>query len=240
MARPARARARRTRPAAGPFPATPWTAQRMPLFVLDARPQRRHPDLRFISVVVPHPDLRSNAVVDRRPGARHPGRPRPPRPRPRAAARARRGQRGEARRGQQGGRALGATRSTPRRTATAASGGPRPREGQPVRSRTTQRPAPPAARLAPRLPLPPPPPPRGRPPPPPPQSAVTPEVAKDLYYDMVLGREFEEMCAQVRRGHCHCSASRSGLRSVRRCGGLACWRLQNASTRLRHWRHRHV
>ncbi|GFR52984.1 hypothetical protein Agub_g15673, partial [Astrephomene gubernaculifera] len=26
---------------------------------------------------------------------------------------------------------------------------------------------------------------------------VTPEVAKDLYYDMVLGREFEEMCAQM-------------------------------------------
>jgi pyruvate dehydrogenase E1 component alpha subunit len=27
--------------------------------------------------------------------------------------------------------------------------------------------------------------------------AVCPEVAKDLYYDMVLGREFEEMCAQM-------------------------------------------
>jgi TPP-dependent pyruvate/acetoin dehydrogenase alpha subunit len=26
---------------------------------------------------------------------------------------------------------------------------------------------------------------------------LTPEVAKDLYYDMVLGREFEEMCAQM-------------------------------------------
>ncbi len=26
---------------------------------------------------------------------------------------------------------------------------------------------------------------------------VTPEVAKDLYYDMMLGREFEEMCAQM-------------------------------------------
>ena len=26
---------------------------------------------------------------------------------------------------------------------------------------------------------------------------VTPEVAKDLYYDMRLGREFEEMCAQM-------------------------------------------
>ncbi|GLC36819.1 hypothetical protein PLESTM_000505300 [Pleodorina starrii] len=26
---------------------------------------------------------------------------------------------------------------------------------------------------------------------------VTPEAAKDLYYDMVLGREFEEMCAQM-------------------------------------------
>lgn len=28
-------------------------------------------------------------------------------------------------------------------------------------------------------------------------SALTPEVAKDMYYDMVLGREFEEMCAQM-------------------------------------------
>lgn len=28
-------------------------------------------------------------------------------------------------------------------------------------------------------------------------TAVTPEVAKDLYKDMVLGREFEEMCAQM-------------------------------------------
>jgi pyruvate dehydrogenase E1 component alpha subunit len=28
-------------------------------------------------------------------------------------------------------------------------------------------------------------------------SKLTPEVAKDLYYDMVLGREFEEMCAQM-------------------------------------------
>jgi pyruvate dehydrogenase E1 component alpha subunit len=28
-------------------------------------------------------------------------------------------------------------------------------------------------------------------------SLVSPEVAKDLYYDMVLGREFEEMCAQM-------------------------------------------
>jgi pyruvate dehydrogenase E1 component alpha subunit len=27
--------------------------------------------------------------------------------------------------------------------------------------------------------------------------ALTPEVAKDLYSDMVLGREFEEMCAQM-------------------------------------------
>lgn len=26
---------------------------------------------------------------------------------------------------------------------------------------------------------------------------LTPEVAKDLYYDMTLGREFEEMCAQM-------------------------------------------
>lgn len=26
---------------------------------------------------------------------------------------------------------------------------------------------------------------------------LTPEIAKDLYYDMVLGREFEEMCAQM-------------------------------------------
>jgi pyruvate dehydrogenase E1 component alpha subunit len=26
---------------------------------------------------------------------------------------------------------------------------------------------------------------------------LTPEVAKDLYYDMLLGREFEEMCAQM-------------------------------------------
>jgi pyruvate dehydrogenase E1 component alpha subunit len=30
-----------------------------------------------------------------------------------------------------------------------------------------------------------------------PKYNVTPEVAKDLYYDMVLGREFEEMCAQM-------------------------------------------
>lgn len=30
-----------------------------------------------------------------------------------------------------------------------------------------------------------------------PGAMVTPEVAKDLYYDMVLGREFEEMCAQM-------------------------------------------
>jgi len=29
------------------------------------------------------------------------------------------------------------------------------------------------------------------------KAAITPEVAKDLYYDMVLGREFEEMCAQM-------------------------------------------
>lgn len=29
------------------------------------------------------------------------------------------------------------------------------------------------------------------------KAAVTPEVAKDLYYDMMLGREFEEMCAQM-------------------------------------------
>mmetsp|Transcript_31207 Transcript_31207/g.69404 ORF Transcript_31207/g.69404 Transcript_31207/m.69404 type:complete len:405 (+) Transcript_31207:99-1313(+) len=29
------------------------------------------------------------------------------------------------------------------------------------------------------------------------KSVVTPEVAKDLYYDMMLGREFEEMCAQM-------------------------------------------
>jgi len=28
-------------------------------------------------------------------------------------------------------------------------------------------------------------------------ASVTPEVAKDLYYDMFLGREFEEMCAQM-------------------------------------------
>uniref|UniRef100_A0A7S0S4K5 Pyruvate dehydrogenase E1 component subunit alpha n=1 Tax=Chlamydomonas leiostraca TaxID=1034604 RepID=A0A7S0S4K5_9CHLO len=28
-------------------------------------------------------------------------------------------------------------------------------------------------------------------------ASLTPEVAKDLYYDMVLGREFEEMCAQM-------------------------------------------
>ncbi len=28
-------------------------------------------------------------------------------------------------------------------------------------------------------------------------SSLTPEVAKDLYYDMVMGREFEEMCAQM-------------------------------------------
>ncbi|KAJ9532922.1 thiamine diphosphate-binding protein [Haematococcus lacustris] len=28
-------------------------------------------------------------------------------------------------------------------------------------------------------------------------SSLTPEVAKDLYYDMMLGREFEEMCAQM-------------------------------------------
>lgn len=28
-------------------------------------------------------------------------------------------------------------------------------------------------------------------------SSLTPEVAKDLYYDMLLGREFEEMCAQM-------------------------------------------
>jgi len=27
--------------------------------------------------------------------------------------------------------------------------------------------------------------------------ALAPEAAKDLYYDMVLGREFEEMCAQM-------------------------------------------
>ena len=26
---------------------------------------------------------------------------------------------------------------------------------------------------------------------------LTPEVAKDLYYDMMMGREFEEMCAQM-------------------------------------------
>lgn len=30
-----------------------------------------------------------------------------------------------------------------------------------------------------------------------PSSTLTPEVAKDLYEDMVLGREFEEMCAQM-------------------------------------------
>ncbi len=30
-----------------------------------------------------------------------------------------------------------------------------------------------------------------------PSSALTPEVAKDLYYDMKLGRDFEEMCAQM-------------------------------------------
>jgi hypothetical protein len=29
------------------------------------------------------------------------------------------------------------------------------------------------------------------------KAAITPEVAKDLYYDMLLGREFEEMCAQM-------------------------------------------
>ena len=28
-------------------------------------------------------------------------------------------------------------------------------------------------------------------------SVPSPEVAKDLYYDMLLGREFEEMCAQM-------------------------------------------
>lgn len=28
-------------------------------------------------------------------------------------------------------------------------------------------------------------------------AGLTPEVAKDMYYDMVLGREFEEMCAQM-------------------------------------------
>ncbi len=28
-------------------------------------------------------------------------------------------------------------------------------------------------------------------------ATVTPEVGKDLYYDMLLGREFEEMCAQM-------------------------------------------
>ena len=28
-------------------------------------------------------------------------------------------------------------------------------------------------------------------------ASLTPEVAKTLYYDMVLGREFEEMCAQM-------------------------------------------
>jgi pyruvate dehydrogenase E1 component alpha subunit len=30
------------------------------------------------------------------------------------------------------------------------------------------------------------------------RAIVSPEVAKTLYYDMTLGREFEEMCAQVR------------------------------------------
>ena len=29
------------------------------------------------------------------------------------------------------------------------------------------------------------------------QKGLTPEVAKDLYRDMFLGREFEEMCAQM-------------------------------------------
>ena len=29
------------------------------------------------------------------------------------------------------------------------------------------------------------------------KASLTPEVAKELYYDMVLGREFEEMCAQM-------------------------------------------
>eukprot|EP00878_Enallax_costatus_P000729 GHUV01000842.1.p1 GENE.GHUV01000842.1~~GHUV01000842.1.p1 ORF type:complete len:411 (+),score=163.62 GHUV01000842.1:199-1431(+) len=29
------------------------------------------------------------------------------------------------------------------------------------------------------------------------KAAITPEHAKDLYYDMVLGRDFEEMCAQM-------------------------------------------
>lgn len=29
------------------------------------------------------------------------------------------------------------------------------------------------------------------------KAKLTPEVAKDLYYDMLLGREFEEMCAQM-------------------------------------------
>ena len=28
-------------------------------------------------------------------------------------------------------------------------------------------------------------------------AAVSPEVAKDLYYDMILGRDFEDMCAQM-------------------------------------------
>lgn len=29
------------------------------------------------------------------------------------------------------------------------------------------------------------------------KAAITPEQAKELYYDMVLGRDFEEMCAQM-------------------------------------------
>jgi pyruvate dehydrogenase E1 component alpha subunit len=29
------------------------------------------------------------------------------------------------------------------------------------------------------------------------KASLSPEVAKDLYYDMLLGREFEEMCAQM-------------------------------------------
>jgi hypothetical protein len=32
------------------------------------------------------------------------------------------------------------------------------------------------------------------------KAGLTPEVGKDLYYDMLLGREFEEMCAQVSMG----------------------------------------
>jgi len=53
--------------------------------------------------------------------------------------------------------------------------------------------------------------------------AVTPEVAKDLYRDMVLGREFEVREGEMERGGRDCEARGPGGRRVRPRSALGVW-----------------